>query len=126
MNPWPDSLPCTHRRTMRTRALILSAAALFITGTGLAFAQSSESTNRTYLPNFVNIEIATLAEAVATATGKQMLLHPRVQGVVTLISDQPLSASQLYAAFAQTVVVKGYVMDEEHGVVKIYPGKLKE
>jgi len=74
----------------------------------------------------VNIEIATLAEAVATATGKQMLLHPRVQGVVTLISDQPLSASQLYAAFAQTVVVKGYVMDEARGVVKIYPGKLKE
>ncbi len=107
---------------MRTRTLLLSVI-LLVTGSGLAWAGSPAGSGQMYRVNFVDVEITTLAEAVATATGKQMVLHPQVHGLVTLTSEKPLTAPQLYAAFAQTVVVKGYVVDETRGVVKVYPGR---
>ena len=109
---------------MRTRTSFLSvAAAVLVTGSGLVLAQSPASAGRMYLPKFQNIEIPTLAESVAMATGKTMILHPQVRGVVTLVSDQPLSASQMFDAFAQALVEKGYTVEVTRDVVKIYPGK---
>ena len=111
---------------MDTRTTFLSATALLAAGTGLALAQPPTGTGNTYLARFENVEIRTVAEAVSSVTGKQVLLHPQVHGVVTLVSEQPLSASQLFSAFAQAVVLKGYVMEEAGGLVKVYPGKPKD
>ncbi len=110
---------------MRTRTLLLSAV-LLVAGPGLGWAESPAKADEKYRVNFVDVEIQTLAEAVATATGKQMVLHPQVHGLVTLTSAKPLTASQLYSAFAQTVVVKGYVVEEIRGVVQVYPGKPRD
>ena len=95
---------------MRARMFFISV--MLVTGSGLASAESPASTSEMYRVNFVDVEITTLAETVARATGKTLVLHPQVHGLVTLTSTRPLTASQLYSAFAQTVVVKGYVVDE--------------
>jgi general secretion pathway protein D len=112
---------------MRTRTSFLSVAALLLaTASGLVLAQSPASTGRMYLLKFHDIEIPTLAESVAMATGKTMILHPQVRGVVTLESDQPLSASQMFDAFAQVLVEKGYTVEVTPDVVKIYPGRPRD
>ena len=106
---------------MRTRSMFL--AILLVAGTCATWAQAPADRNDLYRVNFVDVDITTLAETIARATGKTFVLHPQVHGLVTLTSERPLSAAQLYSAFAQTVAVKGYVVDEGGGVVNIYPGK---
>jgi general secretion pathway protein D len=112
---------------MRTRKSFQTiAAALLVSGMGLALAQSPPGKSDLYRLNFENVEIVTLAEAVATASGKQIVLHPQVHGLVSLMSERSMSAAQLYAAFAQTLAMKGYVVEERHNVVKIYPGRVQD
>lgn len=111
---------------MRMRTLLVSlAATVLVTSIDLAVAQSPTESGQTYLWNFENTEIATVAETVAAATGKKILFHPRVQvhDLVTLVSEHPLSASQMYTAFALAMVERGYVVEESADSVKVYPGK---
>jgi general secretion pathway protein D len=109
---------------MRARTLFLSAGvAVLVTASGLVPAQSPASTARTYLLKFQNVDIPMLAESVASATGKTMIIHPQVRGVVTLVSDQALSSAQMFDAFAQVLVEKGYTVEVTRDVVKIYPGR---
>ncbi len=111
---------------MRKRTLFLSLAADLAIGVSLPLAQAGTVADHRYVTNFVDVEITTLAEAVATATGKPMVLHPQVLGLVTLVSREPMTATQMFEAFAQVVVVQGYVLEETQDVVKIYPGKPKD
>jgi general secretion pathway protein D len=111
---------------MRTRKSFFPVAALLLASAGLAFAQSPAGKRDLYRLNFKDVEIVTLAEAVASASGKQIIMHPQVHGLVTLISEQPLSASQFYAAFGQALALKGYVVEETKGVVKVYPGRVQD
>jgi general secretion pathway protein D len=110
---------------MRTRISFLPIALLLAT-TSVALAQSPVSSSHLYSLNFKDVEIVTLAEAVASASGKQIVLHPQVHGLVTLMSVQPLSASESYSAFGQALALKGYVVEETGGVVKVYPGRVKD
>jgi type II secretory pathway component GspD/PulD (secretin) len=111
---------------MHTRISFVPITALLLAIANLAFAQSPVSQNDRYRVSFQNVEIVTLAEVVASATGKQIILHPGVHGLVTLIAGQPMSASQMYSAFAWTLATKGYVIDETSDVVQIYPGRVHD
>jgi type II secretory pathway component GspD/PulD (secretin) len=104
-------------------SFLCAIAAVLVAGTAPGFTQSPARTNQLYSANFVDVEIVTLAETVATVTGRTIVLHPKVRGLVSLVSERPLTASQMFAAFAQVVAVKGYVVEEVGGVVQIHPGK---
>lgn len=71
--------------------------------------------------NFNGVDIRTLIQQVSNETGKNFIVDPRVQGVVTVISNEPLSQSEAYEVFLSILSVHGYSAIETGSAVKIVP-----
>ena len=71
--------------------------------------------------NFDNADIETVVKRVADETKKNFVIDPRVQGKVTIISQQPLSPSEVYQLFLSVLRVHGFKAIEANNVVKIIP-----
>src|SRR5262245_996672 len=70
----------------------------------LAGAQTPSSTQR-FTPNFQNVDILVLADAVGKAANLTFLPDPRIRGPVNLINARPMTATELYQAFLQILQV---------------------
>jgi general secretion pathway protein D len=71
--------------------------------------------------NFVDADIQTVAKRVSEETKKNFVIDPRVQGKITLISQQGLSPSEVYDVFLSVLRVYGYKAIEANNVIKIIP-----
>ncbi|MGH8207270.1 MAG: secretin N-terminal domain-containing protein, partial [Steroidobacteraceae bacterium] len=105
-------------------AALLAAGALVSTGTP-AFAQPPSgaqlrSTQR-ITPNFTNVDITQIIQAVSMATGKNFIIDPRVRAQVTMLSSTPMTPSEFYQAFLAMLQVHGFVAIPDGDVVKIIP-----
>lgn len=87
------------------------------------FAQTAlpQTKSQKFTPNFRDAEISQVIETVGLATGRNILIDPRVKGRVTLISSSPMSADALYEAFLATLQIYGYVAITDGGLTKIMP-----
>jgi general secretion pathway protein D len=72
-------------------------------------------------PNFQNVDILVVAEAVGAATGVTFIPDPRVRANVTLINPRPMTPQQLYFAFLSILQVHNFAASREGNVVKIVP-----
>jgi general secretion pathway protein D len=93
---------------------------LFLLGTVLAGAQVPSSSSRV-TPNFQNVDIAQVAEAVGQATGVTFILDQRVRGPVNLVNSRPMSPQELYQAFLSILQVSGFAAVRNGDIVKIVP-----
>ena len=118
-----------HRRVRAVGLSVLSAL-LVVAGT-LASAQQppqqrsqqrSQSDQQRITPNFRDQDIVQIADAVAAATGKNIILDPRVRAQVTMFSYTPLSPDAFYEAFLSILQVHSFVMmPAGNNVYKIVP-----
>ncbi len=72
-------------------------------------------------PNFKEADISQIIEAVSTATGRNIIIDPRVRAQVTLLSDKPMTPDQFYQAFLAILQVHGFVAVPSGNVLKILP-----
>jgi len=86
----------------------------------LAAAQTPSPTQR-ITPNFQNVDIVVLADAVGRATGLTFLPDARVRGPVNLVNAQPMTPQELYQAFLAILQVNGYATSRTRNIVKIVP-----
>lgn len=86
----------------------------------LAQAQTPSSTQR-ITPNFQNVDIVVLADAVGRATGLTFLPDPRVRGPVNLVNPQPMTPQELYEVFLKILQINGFATSRSGNVVKIVP-----
>lgn len=84
-------------------------------------AQAQVPATQRITTNFRDTEISTIAEAVQAATGKTLILDPRVRGQVTLISSTPMTPAEFYQAFLSILQVYSFAAVETGNVVKIVP-----
>ncbi|GAA7764366.1 type II secretion system protein GspD [Cupriavidus sp. SHE] len=70
---------------------------------------------------FDNADIAQVAQAVASADGKSVLVDPRVKGTLTLGSDKPLPTSEAMRMLQAALRLQGYAMVEDGNVLKVLP-----
>jgi general secretion pathway protein D len=95
----------------------------------LAFAQAQTegevplklSRNAPVTLNFVNAEIEAVARAMASMTGRQVVLDPRVKGTINLSSDKPLSPAAAYNQFLGALRLQGFTVVESAGLDKVVP-----
>lgn len=99
----------------KIRPMIL-AAALCIAG-GLAPAQQAARIT----PNFKDADIGQVIEAVGAATGKNIIIDPRVRAQVTMLSTTPMSPDAFYQAFQALLQVHGFVAVPSGDVIKVIP-----
>ena len=71
--------------------------------------------------NFTNAEIDAVARTMATLTGRNVVVDPRVKGTITLTTDKPVSPAQAYSQFLAMLRLQGYTVVDAAGLDKIVP-----
>ncbi len=97
-------------------ALRRVATALLVAGlvtTQLAHAQVTL--------NFVNADIDQVAKAIGAATGKTIIVDPRVKGQLNLVSENPVPEDQALKTLQSALRMQGFALVQDHGVLKVVP-----
>lgn len=71
--------------------------------------------------NFNDAEIEAVARALAAATGRAIVVDPRVKGTLTLVTDAPVRLPAALAQFGAELRLRGYALVESAGILKIVP-----
>ena len=114
---------------------LAALAALFGPGVGQsAWAQSAPTVQSGTVPaaaqprrgepvtlNFVGAEIEAVARTMATITGRNVVVDPRVKGVITLTTERAVSPAVAYNQFLATIRLQGFTAVEAGGLDKIVP-----
>ena len=71
--------------------------------------------------NFANAEIEAVARTMASITGRNIVVDPRVRGTLNLATDRPVSPQAAYAQFLATLRLAGYTVVDAAGLLKVVP-----
>jgi general secretion pathway protein D len=74
-----------------------------------------------FIINLRDAEIRTLAEQVAGITGRTLILDPNVNGIVTVISTEPLDKEGVWELFQSVLAVQGYAALPSGNLWRIVP-----
>ncbi len=85
------------------------------------FCIVSVAQNDKFSLNFKDVDIHTLIETIADATGKNFIVDPRVTGNISVVTSTPMKASQVYDVFLSILKVHGYSAVPNGDVIKIIP-----
>ncbi|MFZ2307271.1 MAG: type II secretion system secretin GspD [Rhodoferax sp.] len=107
-------------------ALLTGATSLFCLNawaqaTPAAAASSVSKRGEPITLNFTNAEIEAVARTMATLTGRNVVVDPRVKGTITLTTDKPVSPAVAYSQFLAMLRLQGYTVVDAAGLDKIVP-----
>ena len=71
--------------------------------------------------NFSGAEIEAVARTMASITGVNVVVDPRVKGTITLVTEKPVSRSVAMNQFLAALRLQGYTMVESAGLYKVVP-----
>lgn len=101
-------------------ALHSVAAAALLACAGVS-AQTGPRSNEPVTLNFSGAEIEAVARTMATITGRNVVVDPRVKGTMTLISEKPLAPAQAFQQFLAALRLQGFTVVEAAGLYKVIP-----
>ncbi len=108
----------------------IAASALFISASGIIHAQTKQKTapNATRMNagepvtlNFVNADIEAVARTMATITGRNVVVDPRVKGQLNLVAERPVSPAAAFQQFLAALRLQGFTVVEAAGLYKVVP-----
>ncbi|WP_234265297.1 type II secretion system secretin GspD [Hydrogenophaga sp. NFH-34] len=94
-----------------------SLIALAVAPAALAQGRASEPV----VLNFVDAEIEAVARTMATITGRNVVVDPRVKGTVSLSTDRPVPPASALNQFAAALRLQGFSLVDTAGLYKIVP-----
>jgi general secretion pathway protein D len=105
---------------------LVAVGALFMVVSGLFVTQSWAQTAsvKRGVPvtlNFSNADIEAVARTMATLTGRNVVVDPRVKGNITLTTDSPASPARAYNLFLATLRMQGFTVVQVDGIDKVVP-----
>lgn len=107
---------------MNRIAAISLCVGLVLGTANVAVAQApptATSSTSSITPNFRDVPIEQVADAVGQATGKIFLLAPNVKATINLNGQRPMTPTELYYAFLSILQVHGFAAVPSGNVVKI-------
>ena len=120
----PTRLPI-HHLALLAAALALplwSAAAQDAAPYGSAAARRSALKASTPVTlNFVNADVEAVSRAFALMIDRQILVDPRVKGVITVYSEQPMPVSEAYLQYLAALRGLGFAVVDNAGLLKVVP-----
>lgn len=78
--------------------------------------------------NFSNADIEAVARTMATITGRNVVVDPRVRGTLNLVTERPVLPQVAFNQFLSALRLQGYTVVESAGLYKVVPeadGKLQ-
>jgi general secretion pathway protein D len=106
---------------VRIAVLLAGAAATVPAQTPPPAPPPTSPGSRMITPNFTNVPIEQLAEAVGEATNTTFIVDPRVRAQVSLVNPKAMTANELYYAFLSILQVYNFAALRSGNVVKIVP-----
>ncbi|MCB2018216.1 MAG: type II secretion system secretin GspD, partial [Hydrogenophaga sp.] len=85
-----------------------------------ASAQSKKAADPVTL-SFAGADIEAVARTMATITGRNVVVDPRVKGTINLQTDKPVAPSVALNQFAAALRLQGFSLVETGGLYKIVP-----
>lgn len=122
--PHPTPSPRTTPRSApasRVAATLVGLLLLFGATGGALPAAAQGAAGQRITPNFKDADITQVIEAVAAATGKNIIVDPRVRAQVTMLSATPMTPDAFYEAFLALLQVHGFVAVPSGRTVKVIP-----
>ncbi|BCD86949.1 type II secretion system protein GspD [Pseudomonas solani] len=87
-----------------------------------AAAPSAESAGEArWTINLRDADIADFTEQVASISGQTLVLDPRVKGRVTVLSESPLTLSEVYQLFLSVMSTHGYTVVAQGNQARVVP-----
>ena len=93
------------------------AASAILTCASAAAARQTEPVTL----NFAGADIEAVARTMATITGRNVVVDPRVKGTLTLISEKPIAPTQAFQQFLAALRLQGFTVVEAAGLYKVIP-----
>ena len=112
--------PSNALRGLAISVLLAGAASLVPAGLQAQTAARAKAEEPVTL-NFSNAEIEAVARTMASITGYNVVVDPRVKGTVTLVTDKPVSRSVAMNQFLAVLRLQGFTMVESGGLYKVVP-----
>jgi general secretion pathway protein D len=103
---------------MRRNRFVLRRSATALVLAGLCAAQVAYAQ---VTLNFVNADIDQVAKAIGAATGKTIIVDPRVKGQLNLVSENPVPEDQALKTLQAALRMQGFSLVQDHGVLKVVP-----
>ena len=100
--------------------ILTGATALFPINL-LAQASAVSKPGEAVTLNFSNADIEAVARTMATITGTNVVVDPRVKGTLTLVTDKPVSRRAAMNQFQAALRLQGFTMVESNGLYKVVP-----
>lgn len=99
-------------------------AAMIGGGASLAWAQvepagQNAAGEQAWTVNFNDSDIQEVIKFIAGATGKTIIIDPKVRGPIKVINTKPLNARELYELFLASLDVHGFTAVESGNIVRI-------
>ncbi|MBP7491659.1 MAG: type II secretion system secretin GspD [Rhodoferax sp.] len=110
--------------------IIFIAVTALLTGASTLFPLNSLAQTRTesvvkrgepITLNFSNADIDAVARTMATISGANVVVDPRVKGTVTLVTEKPVSPTVAMNQFLAALRLQGFTMVESAGLYKVVP-----
>ncbi|MBT9508333.1 type II secretion system secretin GspD [Rhodoferax sp.] len=120
----------THRIFLsRQHALGLTAVHVLLTlvlgvFASISMAQTPAESRKPGQPvtlNFNNADIEAVARTMASITGFNVVVDPRVKGTLTLVTEKPVSSRMAMNQFLAALRLQGFTMVESAGLYKVVP-----
>lgn len=110
-------------RPGRTNALHLIAASALLAGlTGQIHAQTgSVRASEPVTLNFAGADIEAVARTMATITGRNVVVDPRVKGQLTLVTEKAVPPQAAFQQFLAALRLQGFTVVESAGLYKVVP-----
>jgi len=71
--------------------------------------------------NFVNADIEAVARTLSTLSGRNLVVDPRVKGLITLSAEKPVTPIAAWNQFLAALRLQGFSVIESSGLYKIVP-----
>lgn len=111
----------TFTTARRLRVALHSIAAAALLACAGVSAQTGARSNEPVTLNFASADIEAVARSMATITGRNVVVDPRVKGTMTLISEKPLAPAQAFQQFLAALRLQGFTVVEAAGLYKVIP-----
>lgn len=108
-------------RTGRWRQPLLALACMAAVALSTPWAMAQAPRKEPVTLNFVNAEIDAVARTLATLSGANVVVDPRVKGTITLSSTVPVPPAQALRLFAAQLRTQGFALVESAGLYTVVP-----
>ncbi len=87
-------------------------------------SQESDNQDERRLWNLDDVDILALIGEISRVTGRNFVIDPRVTGKASLVSNDPMTNQEAYAAFQSILQILGFSVIESGPVSKIVPSSV--